>query len=252
MDGAALVTKALRIVAVLAPVLLSASAARADAITYRFSGVGHAKPTEAQSWGFDPIPDDVPIPFSGTFSYDPKLPALGGGDGVAAYGYNGSTATGPGDPAFNVHLEVGGKTVYDGSNAGPGGLLVYYHPAVADTGDGYSDPGSQGILLSSWPGNDSQTGFSIYLGSSASSLFTSTDLEALPDLGPVLGAGGWANMDFFSPDAIPDSGGVYGDLTSLERQSVPEPSTLVVIGAGALVLALRRRRAGSGPASPGR
>src|SRR4051812_37442721 len=78
MKGTALVTKALRIAAVVALVLLSTSAARADAIPYRFSGVGHAKPTEAQSWGFDPIPDDVPIPFSGTFSYDPKLPALGG------------------------------------------------------------------------------------------------------------------------------------------------------------------------------
>ncbi len=173
--------------------------------------------------------------FSGSFTYDSDAPVTGQGTGPQALSYSGAIS--------NFHAQIGGLyadfdnggiSVRNDDDLGGGGDLIDSIVAHART-DLPSRPTNvtTNIVL---PGYELESA-SFYIQDSAAAMFDSPDLPLYaPDLTDT-----W-NYFFLEFGLIEGTaeGSVNGKLetlTSFEGSAVPEPTTVLLVGCGALMLA---------------
>jgi hypothetical protein len=203
-------------------VLCAWGTTQAAPITYSFSGT-----IDRQFYG--------PTPFSGTFFYDPDIPAstlhylsTSGGQTVANYQEQASLGVTPGTN-LGMTLNIGGQT-YNTKNDTQGDEMVIAF-------DGHSSSFSEDFRLFTKPGGPSVS-FGVGLSTASSQLLSS--------IIPPPNLDGFAVGSF---NIVVDGWGEFADLSTWQlvpSAEVPEPASVLVYAAGCLAVGagwrVRRRR----------
>jgi PEP-CTERM motif len=146
-------------------------------------------------------------------------------------------------------------TGFIGNDPGPGGLtgvLIYNLPFAGVQGDvGLTDAAEGGLTLDylRFNGNGTLIFYSDNLGGADSLADTAspplafyTNLLRIPEVGPEGNNGAFYTPTAGQPGFNPASAVTYHFVSDGTANPVPEPATLALLGTGALVGLLRRKR----------